>query len=223
MKKTKILIADDHSVVRAGLRILFRGNPRYTLVGEASDGDAAIRLIGQKRPDVAVLDISMPRMNGIEVTRLVKQKYPGIKVLILTIHEDEEYVYQMIRAGADGYIFKNAEKKEILAAVRAVLREQQFFSPGISQLIINRFIQQAKSQDVGVPAQPRTLTSREQQVLELIAHGMKSREIAEKLFLSVSTVNSHRASLMQKLNIHDAAALVQYALVHGLNKLQSVV
>ncbi len=223
MKKTKILIADDHSIVRTGLRILFRGSQEFTIVGEAADGETAVRWASLKKPDVAILDISMPKLNGIEATRLIRQKYPEMKILILTIHEDEEYVYQMVRAGANGYILKNAEKKEILSAVRAVMKEGQFFSPGISRLIIERFVKRAKEQETYPPSTSDGLTNREQQILGLVAQGLKSREIAEALFLSVSTVNTHRANLMQKLDIHDTATLVRYAVQHGIVKVHSPV
>ncbi len=218
MKKTKILIADDHSIVRSGLRTLMRGSREFSVVGEAADGEVAVRLASLKKPDVAILDISMPKLNGIEATRLIKQNHPAIKVLVLTIHEDEEYVYQIIRAGANGYMVKNAQKKEILAAIRSVVNEEPFFSPGISRLIIEKFIKQAKKQDDVRPREKHLLSNREQQVLELIAHGLTSRKIAGRLFLSVTTVNTHRANLMQKLGIHDMAGLVRYALEQGMAK-----
>lgn len=218
MRKAKVLIADDHSIVRDGLRSLFRGTSEFSIVGEAADGETAVRLVSLRKPEIAILDISMPKLNGIEATRLIKQQHPEVKVLILTIHEDEEYVYQIIRAGANGYMLKNAEKKEILAAVRAVLNEEPFFSPGISRLIIEKFVKQAKGQPT---THKHTLTNREQQILELIAQGLTSREIASKLYLSKSTVSTHRANLMQKLDIHDTAGLVRYALNHGVAKVPS--
>ncbi|MBI3110047.1 MAG: response regulator transcription factor [Ignavibacteriales bacterium] len=218
MKKIKILIADDHSIVRSGLRTLIRGSREFSVVGEAADGEAAVRLASLKKPDVAILDISMPKLSGIEATRLIKQNHPEIKVLVLTIHEDEEYVYQIIRAGANGYMVKNAQKREILSAIRSIVNEEPFFSPGISRLIIEKFIKQSKKQDDIRPRQRHLLSNREQEVLELIAHGLTSREIAAKLFLSVTTVNTHRANLMQKLAIHDMAGLVRYALEQGMAK-----
>jgi DNA-binding NarL/FixJ family response regulator len=218
MKKIKLLIADDHAIVRDGLRTLFQRTPEFSIVGEASDGDAAVRIAALKKPDVAILDISMPKLNGIEATRLIKQRDGNVKILILTIHEDEEYVYQIIRAGANGYMLKNAEKKEILSAVRAVMHEEPFFSPGISRLIVEKFIKQAKEESV--PSLKQGLTAREKQVLQMIAEGLTSREVADKLFLSLNTVNTHRANLMQKLDIHETAGLVRYALQHGVIKPQ---
>jgi DNA-binding NarL/FixJ family response regulator len=221
MKKTRLLIADDHSIVRDGLRSLFRGTKEFSIVGEAADGETAVRYATIMKPDVAILDISMPVLNGVEATRRIKQKHPNMKVLILTIHEDEEYVYQIIRAGANGYMLKNAEKKEILGAVRAVVEGEAFFSPGISRLIIERFIKRAKEHDDVEPSRRGVLTNRERQVLEFIAHGFTSREIADKIFLSISTVNTHRANIMQKLNIHDTAGLVRYAMQEGIVNLHS--
>jgi two-component system, NarL family, response regulator NreC len=221
MKKTRLLIADDHSIVRDGLRTLFRGTKEFSVVGEAADGETAVRYAAIMKPDVAILDISMPILNGVEATRRIKEKNPNMKVLILTIHEDEEYVYQIIRAGANGYMLKNADKKEILGAVKAVVEGEAFFSPGISRLIIERFIKKAKEHEEVEPHHQGILTTRERQILEFVAHGFTSREIAEKVFLSISTVNTHRANIMQKLNIHDTAGLVRYAMQEGIVKLQS--
>lgn len=221
MKKLRILFADDHSIVRNGLRALFRSTPEFSIVGEATDGETAVELAEKRRPDVAILDISMPKINGIEATRIIKEKHPNIKVLVLTIHEDEAYAAQIIRAGGNGYILKNAEKNEILAAVRAVANGEQFFSPGISRLMIEKFIQRVREEESEPRPQNFPLTKREKEILQHIAHGLTSREIAEKLFLSLSTVNTHRANLMQKLDIHDTAGLVRYAIQSGLVKVES--
>ena len=216
MKKTRILFADDHGIVRDGLRMLFSNVPDITVVGEAADGEAAVRMASSLKPDLAILDISMPKVNGIQATRIIKERHPEIKVLILTIHEDEEYVFEMIKAGANGYVVKNAEKNEILSAVRTVMTEGTFFSPGISKLMIDRFVQRTRSGgDETASARP-VLTKREREILSHIAQGLSSREIAERLFLSVSTVNTHRANLMQKLDIHDTATLVRYAIRSGI-------
>jgi DNA-binding NarL/FixJ family response regulator len=218
MKKIKILFADDHSIVRNGLRALFRSTPGFSIVGEAPDGETAVQLASLRKPDIAILDISMPKLNGIEAMQIIKQRHPNIKILILTIHEDEAYVDRIIRAGANGYVVKNAEKKEIIAAVRAVASGEPFFSPGISKLIVEKFIQRAQREDDHPPSSNDPLTKREREILEYITQGLTSKEISEKLFLSPTTVNTHRANLMQKLDIHDTATLVRYAIQSGIVK-----
>lgn len=219
MKRIKILLADDHSIVRSGLRTLFKATSEFVVVGEAPNGDEAVRQVGRLQPDIAILDISMPKLNGIEATKIIKQRHPEVKVLILTIHENEEYIYEMIRAGANGYVLKDAEKQEIFTAVRTVASAEPFFSPGISKLIIEKFVKRAKEPLPQRGAEHQKLTRREQEVLRLIAQGLTGREIAEKLYLSTSTVNTHRANLMQKLDIHDTAGLVRFAIQQGMVEL----
>jgi len=219
MKRIRILLADDHSIVRGGLRSLFKATKEFAVVGEATTGDEAVRLVGRLKPDIAILDISMPKLNGIEATKLITERHPDVKILILTIHENEEYIYEMIRAGANGYVLKDAEKQEIFTAVRTVASSEPFFSPGISKLIIERFVKKAKEPYVQPGGGHRKLTRREEEVLRLIAQGLTGREIAEKLYLSTSTVNTHRANLMQKLDIHDTAGLVRFAIQQGMVEL----
>ena len=218
MKKTKILIADDHSVVRDGLRSLLAGSKEFHIVAEASSGTEALELASKLLPDVAIVDISMPVMNGVELTRALKRNNPAVKVLILTIHESEDYVELMVREGANGYVLKNAERQELFSAIRAVVAGEPFFSPAISKLMVGSFIKQAKgeSKPASLP-----LTKRELEVLRFIAQSLTNKEIAEKLFLSVTTVNTHRTNLMKKLKIHDTAGLVRYVLQQGLDKPQS--
>jgi len=215
MKKIKILFADDHGIVRDGLRSLFKSDPQFTIVGEASDGVEALSLIAKYEPDVAILDISMPNLNGIEATTLIKKNYPGTKVLILTIHEDEGYIQEMILAGADGYVVKNAEKKEIFDGVKSVANNETFFSPSVSRVLLDGLIKRTRSKE-SIPNLDTKLTRREFEILKLIAEGLTSKEIAEKLFLSLSTVNSHRMNMMKKLDIHDTASLVKYAIQNDL-------
>jgi two-component system response regulator DegU len=146
MKKIRIVFADDHDIVRRGLRALFTSAKEFMVVGEATDGMAALDLIAKKKPDVAVLDISMPRMNGFEATKIIKERFPSVKILILTVHEDEAYVYQLLRAGANGYVLKNAEKNDILSGVRAVMADEAFFSPGVSNMMIKKFVEQSRAE-----------------------------------------------------------------------------
>ncbi len=216
MKKIKILIADDHNIVREGLRALFRSAREFSVIGEAADGEEVVRLADKLDPDLVIIDISMPNVNGIEATRRIKENNPATKVLILTIHESEEYVYQMIRAGANGYVLKNAGKKELFAAVQAVVKGERFFSPGISKLMLDEFIRQVREQKAVRPAPEQQLTKRETEILRYIVQGLTNKKIAGKLFLSVRTVNTHRTNLMQKLNIHDTAGLVRYAIQNGI-------
>ncbi len=216
MKKIRILIADDHSLIRQGLKLLLRGSKEFAIVAEASNGHDAVAFVAEHKPDVAILDISMPEMNGIEATKAIKKHHAGTKVLILTIHENEEYVYQMIRAGANGYVLKDAGKKELIAAVRTIVAGERFFSPGISNLIIEEFIKRAQNHENTMQSSKPLLTNRETEILRHIANGLTNAEIAEKLFLSVRTIDTHRNNLMQKLDIHETAGLVRFALENGL-------
>lgn len=223
MKKTRIVIADDHSVVRSGLRLLLQSSPNFRVVAEAEDGEAAVALVDRHKPEVVIMDISMPKLNGIEATGIMKQNNPELKIIILTVHEDEEYVYQMLRAGASGYVLKSAGKKEIFAAVESALSGERFFSPGISKLIIEGFIKRDKEQlqEQTQNHSKQQLSKREIEVLQYIAQGFTNRKIAEALFLSIRTINTHRTNLMQKLDIHDTARLVRYAIETGLVKLKA--
>jgi len=226
MKKTRILIADDHAVVRSGLKMLLRSHPRFSVVAEAADGEEAVRKVNLHRPDLAILDISMPILDGIAATKAIKRAHPEVMVLILSVHKNEEYAYQVLKAGASGYILKNAGKKEIVDAIRLALSGERSFSPDISNIIVKGFVKRTgKKTPAGRSSQPRGavtgLTKREVEILKYIAQGLTSRQIAERLFLSFRTINTHRANLMEKLNIHDTAGLVRYALNAGLITLES--
>jgi two-component system response regulator NreC len=220
MAKTRILIADDHDVVRSGLKGLLQRVPTLSVVGEAANGEEAVRLAERFKPDIVIMDISMPVLNGIEATRQIKTAQPEVKVIILSVHEDEEYAYQILRAGASGYLLKNASKQDILAAIDSAVSGERFFSPGISRLIVDGFLKRAKegTEMTERPAMETQLSPRELEILTYIARGFTNRKIAETLFLSVRTVNTHRTNIMQKLNIHDTAGLVRHALTLGLVK-----
>ncbi|HUI10131.1 MAG TPA: response regulator transcription factor [Bacteroidota bacterium] len=228
MKKVRILIADDHDVVRSGLRMLLKTSPDFVITGEASDGEEAVRLVEKQKPDVTFMDISMPKLDGIEATKLIRQNAPETKVIILTVHEDEEYAFHVLRAGASGYLLKNASKKEIFEAIRSAMAGERFFSPGISRIIVDGFMNrddQGKTRQAAEEKRDgnggQQLTKRELEVLAYIAKGFTNRQIADALFLSFRTVNTHRANLMQKLNIHDTAGLVRHAISLGLVKTES--
>ena len=216
MKKIRILIADDHNIVRTGLKLLLKSAKDFSIVGEASNGEEVLPLVRKCKPDVAILDISMPKLNGIEATRRIRQDDSSTKILILTIYENEEYIYQMLRAGANGYVLKNAGKEELLSAVRAVAAGDRFFSPGISDLMIDEFIKRAGQHEKKNDKRNDKLTKREEEILRYIAGGMTNQQIAKKLFLSVRTVDTHRTNLMHKLDIHDTAGLVRYAIESGM-------
>lgn len=225
MKKIRILIADDHAVVRSGLKMLLRSHAGFSIVAEAADGEEAVRLVNRHRPDLAILDISMPKLDGIAATKEIKQANPGTVVLILSVHKNEEYAYQVLKAGASGYILKNAGKREIFDAIRSALSGERSFSPDISNIIVNGFVKRSGEKEPAGSGRQQTgvhkdLTKREVEILKFIAQGLTSRQIAARLFLSFRTVNTHRANLMQKLDIHDTAGLVRYALNAGLITLE---
>jgi DNA-binding NarL/FixJ family response regulator len=225
MLKTRILIADDHDVVRSGLKVLLRTSPDFSIVGEAADGEEAVSLTDKLTPDVVIMDVSMPNLDGIAATKIIKERHPEVKVIILTVHEDEEYAFQVLRAGANGYVLKNAGKKDIFKAIESAVSGERFFSPGISKIIVESFIKRANEQPVvQTPVKAgsdRQLTNRETEVLKYIAMGMTNRQIADTLFLSFRTVNTHRANIMQKLDIHETAGLVRHAISIGLVKSES--
>lgn len=205
--------------------MLLRSHPGFSIVAEASDGEEAVRLAQGHKPDIAILDISMPRLDGIEATKIIKQTLPEVRVIILTVHEDEEYAYQVLKAGASGYVLKNASKKEIFEAIESALSGDRFFSRGISKIIVDGFVKRANDQVQGdgkvhAPSAQK-LTERETEVLQYIAQGYTNRQIADTLNLSFRTVNTHRANIMQKLDIHDTAGLVRHAITLGLVKAES--
>jgi two-component system, NarL family, response regulator NreC len=222
MPKVRIALADDHDVVRSGLRALLRTSADFSVVGEAGDGEEAVRLAEKVKPDVILMDISMPNLDGIAATKVIKERFPEVKVVILTVHEDEEYAFQILRAGASGYVLKNASKKDIFKAIESAVSGERFFSPGISNIIVEGFIKRANEQpQKDQPPQASSnqpLTKRETEVLKYIALGNTNRQIADALFLSFRTVNTHRANIMQKLDIHETAGLVRYAISMGLVK-----
>lgn len=209
---TRILIADDHAVVRAGLRAVLQTNPELELAGEASGGLEALELVQQIHPDVLVLDLSMPDLDGISVTRQVKETNPQTRILILTVHEDEALLREAIKSGASGYILKRAAESELVSAIQVILRGDLYVDPSLLRSLLD---EQAKSK----PAQPELvepLTPREVDVLKLIVEGYTNRQIAEKLSISTRTVEGHRANLSEKLGLHSRVELVRFARDHGI-------
>jgi DNA-binding NarL/FixJ family response regulator len=209
----RVLLAEDHTIVRKGLRSLLEAEAGIEVIGEAEDGREAIRKVQELLPDVVLMDISMPKLNGLEATRQIKKWFPGVKVLILTMHANEEYVLQILRAGASGYVVKRAAPTELVLAIQAISRGDAFLSPSISKEVIEEYIRQAEGT---VENSYDKLTNREREVLQLIAEGHSSREIAELLHISQKTVRGHRARLMDKLDVHSTAGLTQYAIRKGV-------
>lgn len=209
MDKIWILLADDHTILREGIRALLEDQPDMVVVGEAEDGRWTVHLAHELRPDVVVMDIAMPLLNGLEATRHIKRDRSETAVLVLTMHDNEEYIRQVLEAGASGYVLKQAAASELVAAIRAVHRGEAVLSPTVARKVIEDYLRTIGDQS---PQAPNDLTPREREVLQLIAEGHTSRDIAEILHLSVKTVQSHRASLMQKLNLHDRGDLIKYAI-----------
>ena len=219
MKTIKVLLADDHTIVRKGLHALLEAENDIEVVGEAEDGREALKKAERLQPDVVVMDIAMPGLNGLEATRQIKKHFPTIKVLILSMHTNEEYIFQTLRSGASGYLVKKAAPIDLVLAIQAVKRGESFLSPSISKTVIEEYIRNAeKSVKEGDPFE--ILTNREREILQLIAEGFSNREIAERLYISVKTVETHRAHIMEKLAIHSAAALTKYAIRKGLISLE---
>ncbi len=209
----RILIADDHGVLRAGLRALLNAEANLKVIGEAVNGEEAVRLACDLRPDVALVDITMPGMNGIEVTRTLKNKVPETRVLILTLHEDMGLLREAMRAGATGYIIKRAVDSELINAIHVVVKGEIYVHPTLAQVLLKNLAVPNANGD----SNP-TLSSREIEVLGLIAKGYTNRQIANQLNLSVRTVDTHRANVMGKLGLSNRADLVRYATEHGLLK-----
>lgn len=209
---TRILIADDHAIVRAGLRALLHAETDLELIGEASGGYEAIDLVEKNAPDVLVLDLSMPDLDGISVTRNLKPRFPDLRILILTLHEDEALLKEAIRAGASGYILKRAAEAELVSAIQTVLRGDLFVDPSMLRSLIG----EARPAPASPAKQAEDLTPREIDVLKLIVEGYTNRQIGEKLVISVRTVEGHRANIADKLGVHSRVDLVRYAREHGL-------
>ena len=206
----RILLADDHVMVRQGLKALLE-REKFDIAGEASDGREAVRLAESLRPDLILLDLAMPLLNGMDATREILKSNPGAKVILLTMHSEDSYVLEALRAGAVGYVVKTRASGELLQAIREVQRGHFYLSPGVSRVVISAFL--AKNE---LPMDP--LTARERQVLQLIAEGKTTKEAAVVLDISVKTAESHRTRIMHKLNIHETAGLVRYAIRLGLTQ-----
>ncbi|MCW5642820.1 MAG: response regulator transcription factor [Rhodoferax sp.] len=212
MTPARVVLADDHTLVRAGLRKLLESLPEVTVVGEADDGLALLAMVQQLHPELALLDIAMPGLNGLETAARLSRTAPGLRVLMLSMHQNEEYVRQALRNGAAGYMLKDAAPMELALAVRAVLRGEVYLSPSVSKGVVSDYVQRLRSEEPSGTG----LTPRQTEVLQLIAEGHSSKEIARRLSLSVKTVETHRSQLMKQLDIHEVAGLVRFAMRNGL-------
>lgn len=208
-RKTRILLADDHAVVRQGFRMILSAQEDLEVVGEVANGKEAVEAADRLKPDIAVMDVSMPELNGIEATRRMAGVSPGTRVLALSMHKDSAYVREILRAGARGYLLKDSGESDLLQAVRAVARGEGFLSPAVSEAVLSDY-----RKHVTNPLD--LLTSREREVLQLIAEGKTNKEIANLLNLSVYTVEAHRGRVMEKLNLHSTGELVRFAVRNGL-------
>ena len=212
--KTKIVIVEDHKLFREGLKSLLSDKADLEVIGEAGDGLEAIRTVKKCRPDLLLLDLSMPKMNGISVMKEIKTQFPEIKIMALTIHESDQYVLEAFEAGADGYCLKDAGRSELMVAVDSVLQGKRYISPSISENVLEGYMTGRKK--LKSKTSWDTITQREREVLKLLGEGYQNKEISEMLHISVKTVEKHRANIMNKLDLHNAAALTAFAIEHGL-------
>lgn len=213
--KITVLIADDHAIVRQGIASLLSLNEEFEIVGEAENGRDAVNLTLEKQPDVVLMDIGMPILNGLEATRQIKKQSEQTKVLILSGYENDEYILQVIQSGANGYILKTTYLEDLYTAIRSVHSGQAFFSPSVSKVIVEGYLDRSSnnpdSKNLGRP-----LTTREREILQLIAEGHLHQQIADRLNISVRTVDTHRNNIMKKLDVHDTATLVTWAIRNGI-------
>ena len=211
--KTRVLIADDHTIVRSGVRLLLQAELDIEVVGEALNGDEAIALAESLQPDVILMDIGMPGTNGLDATRQIKARFPEIRILVLTMHRSDEYFFEILKAGASGYILKSAETNDLIRALRTVARDEVFLYPAMAKQLLTDYLDRLKDEEGEGHA---LLTPREKEILRLLADGFSNKEIAERLVVSPSTVHSHRTNLMQKLNLSSRHELIRYARERGL-------
>lgn len=213
-KEYRIVIAEDHTILREGLKALLVSDSKFKVVGEAEDGRDAIRLAEKLEPDLILMDLSMPRMNGMDAIAEIKKRLSDIKIVVLTVHKTEEYILAALQAGADGYLLKDDTHAELMMAVKSVFSGKTYLSPAISEKVIEGYIEGRKTLKTSTSWD--SLSRREREVLKLIAEGNKNKEIAEYLYLSLKTVEKHRSNLMKKLDLHNAATLTAFAIEKGL-------
>ena len=214
MRKIRILLADDHQLMRSGLRLLIEQQPGLTVVGEAGDGREVVSVAKSLKPDVIVMDIGMPNLNGIEATHQITQIHPEIAVVILSMHSDEGYVLRVLKAGAKGYLLKDSAEADLIKAVHAVAGGKSFFSPAVSKVLLDDYVRKLKRS--GIEDAYDLLTPREREILQLIAEGKSNKDVANLLNLSVYTVETHRSNIMEKLHLRGLPELILYAVRKGI-------
>lgn len=214
MNPIRILLADDHTVMRNGLRLLLERQRNLTVVGEASDGRETVRLAEQLSPDVVVMDIAMPNLNGIEAARQIMAAHPDLAIVILSMHSDESYVIRALKAGARAYLLKDSAEGDLIAAIHAITDGKSFFSPAISRILVEDYMRQLEQKHVEDTYE--LLTAREREILQLLAEGKANKEVAAMLNLSIYTVETHRTHILQKLNLHNVPELILYAVRKGI-------
>jgi two-component system response regulator NreC len=214
MSQIRIALADDHAVMRTGLRLVLERQSDFTVIGEAADGREAVALVLKEAPDVLVMDIGMPNLNGIEAARQVAASAPQVSVVILSMHSDEAYVLRALKAGARAYLLKESAEADLIAAIRAVRAGKAFFSPAVSRMLVEDYVRQLQDRDIEDSYE--LLTTREREILQLIAEGKSNKEIAAVLNLSLYTIETHRGNLMEKLGLHTVPELILYAVRKGV-------
>ncbi|MDQ2901653.1 MAG: response regulator transcription factor [Acidobacteriota bacterium] len=214
MPPTTVLLADDHRLMRGGLKLVIEQNPEFKVVGEADDGRQAVALANSLQPDVVVMDIGMPNLNGIEAARQIADAHPSISIVMLSMHSDEGYVLRALKAGARAYLLKDSAEADLNRAIQAVAEGKSFFSPAVSRLLLQDYMRKLKRS--GAEDSFDLLSAREREILQLVAEGKSSKQIASVLNLSVYTVETHRSNIMQKLNLHGMPELILYAVRKGL-------
>jgi DNA-binding NarL/FixJ family response regulator len=214
MAKLRILIGDDHTLVRQGIKKILEDRTEWTVVAEASDGRDAVRLALETNPDVAILDVEMPNMNGIEAAAQILRRLPSVQVLMVSMHSEDACISRALRAGARGYLLKECADTDLIRAVAAVAAGESFFSPAVASVMLNDYVRHLA--DKGVGDRFESLSEREREIFQLVAEGQSNKKIAERLCISPATVETHRAHILQKLDIHSTAELVRYAVRRGV-------
>lgn len=215
--KIKIVLADDHQLLREGIRSILSKEADFEVLGEAEDGRQALELVEKLLPNVVIMDISMPNLNGIEATRKIKIDYPDMKIIALSMHQDKRFIANMLEAGASGFLLKDCATEELIGAIRTVIRNKTYLSPLISDIVVGDYVKKLKTE---AESPVEKLSEREREVLQLLAEGKSTKEIADVLFVSIKTIETHRQQIMNKLDIHNIAELTKFAIREGLTSIE---